>query len=399
MSILKKAENKMAYFKAGIFGFQGSGKTFTATQIGIWICKAVNNPTLAYFATEPGHNFLINAIRSEGIEVFDVKSRAFDDLIATIKECEQDNISVLIIDSITHVWQELKEAYESKTKKKKLEFQDWAKVKGKGGWLDYADLFNNSKLHIIAAGRAGWDYDFSFNEDGSKDLIKTGTKMKAEAEFGFEPSLVLEMERLTQADLNLEEAEKIKNIQDRKRAKQNISATQGSKFIHRMSIMKDRANLINGQHFDFTGNVTWQQIFSCIEPHFKTLNIGGDHEGVDTTRNSEDRFNKEGNSQWYADKKRATIALEEIKAEYDKNIPGSTAKEKAAKIKLAEYLFKTGSWTALEGMSADILTAGLKRMRVIFAIPENTIDNIAAGKILEPPDPNQDIPEFKDDAA
>jgi hypothetical protein len=46
-------------------------------------------------------------------------------------------------------------------------------------------------------GRAGYEYDHEENEDGGKDLIKIGTKMKAEGEFGFEPSLVIEMERLT----------------------------------------------------------------------------------------------------------------------------------------------------------------------------------------------------------
>lgn len=398
MGLLQKAENKMAYFKAGIFGFQGSGKTFTATQIAVGICKKVNNPTIAYFATEPGHNFFIKYLRDLGIEVFEVKSRAFSDLIATINECEQNNICVLIIDSITHVWQELKDAYESKTKRKKLEFQDWQKVKGKGGWLDYADLFNNSKVHIIAAGRAGYDYDYSINEDGSKDLIKTGTKMKAEAEFGFEPSLVIEMERLTHADLSLEEADKIKNTWERKKAKQAINLTQGSKFIHRMVIMKDRGNLLNGQHFDFTGNVTWEDIFKCIEPHLSTLNLGGEHEGVDTSRTSEERFESgSGDTQWRQNKKMITVALEEIKAEYDKHIPGSTAKDKQAKIKIAEYVFDTSSWAALEGLSASTLQNGLKRLRVIFSVPENTMENIAAGKILEPPE--EDTPNFDDSAA
>lgn len=392
MGLLKPAVNKMAYLKCGIFGFQGSGKTFTATQIGIGVCKATKNMTMAYFATEPGHNFLLSRIREEKIDVFDVKSRAFDDLIATINECVQERINVLIIDSITHVWQELKDSYEAKTKRKKLEFQDWGKIKGKGGWLDYADLFNNSCVHIIACGRAGYEYDYSQNEDGTKDLIKTGTKMKAEAEFGFEPSLVIEMERLTKADLDLEAANKIKNIHERKKAKQAI--TIGSEFVHRMKVLKDRADIINGQHFDFTGRVTWENIFGAIKPHFDSLNIGGEHEGIDTGRNSEGRFEQNtGDTQYQEDRRRVTIALEEIKAEYDKNLPGTAGDVKKARLKVNEFIFKTNSWTAMDTKTYQELEEGLKRLRDIWGVPENTISNLMEGKIVEPPK-GDDIPEF-----
>lgn len=393
MGILQKAENTMAYFKCGIFGFQGSGKTFTATQIGIGICKAVDNPSMAFFATEPGHNFLLSAIREEGIDVFDVKSRSFDDLLVTINECQQEGIAVLIVDSITHVWQELKDAYMTKTQRKKLEFQDWGRIKGKGGWLDYADLFNNSSVHIIASGRAGYDYDFSYNEDGSKDLVKTGTKMKAEAEFGFEPSLVIEMERLTRADIDLEEVSQIKNIKERRKAKQSITVSPGSQFIHRMNILKDRANLLNGQHFDFTGNVGWQDIFPCVEPHLRTLNIGGKHEGVDTTRTSEQRFDRGGNTEWKREETAKQIALEEITAEVRKHIPGRTDEATNAKTYLSEFVFGTSSSKALEGFSSQLLRQGLERIKVIFTVPENTIENIAGGKIIEPP--ADDVPDFE----
>ena len=50
---------------------------------------------------------------------------------------------------------------------------------------------------MIVCGRAGFEYDFQEKEDGSgrKELVKTGVKMKAESEFGYEPSLLVHMER------------------------------------------------------------------------------------------------------------------------------------------------------------------------------------------------------------
>lgn len=390
MSILKKAENKMAYFKAGILGFPGSGKTYTASLLAIGICHSIKNNKVAFFDTETGSDFLLPKLQSEGCETYQVKSRSFSDLLVTIKDCQNENVAVLIIDSITHVWRDLCDSYDKKLKRNgRLQFQDWAVIKGE--WKQYTDAFVNSPVHIIVCGRAGYEYDYDFNEDGSKDLIKTATRMKVESEFAFEPSLVIEMERTSEAKEELKEVLGKKDFTS-KTKKQSHNPKAGSKWIHRAYVLKDRTDTLNGETFDYP-------TFDDFKPHFAALNIGGEHLGVDTSRTSEDRFNKEGKPQWAVDKQRATIAIEEIKAEYDKNIPGLTAKDKAAKVKLAEYIFKTGSWTALEGMSAEVLNNGLKRMRVILSVPENTVDNIAAGKILEPPAPEGvDAPMFDESA-
>jgi hypothetical protein len=376
MGLLKKAENKMAYFKAGILGFPGSGKTYTASLLAIGICNTVKNNKIAFFDTETGSDFLIGKLQDAGMEVYQHKGRAFSDLLTYLKECEEAGIAVLIIDSITHVWRDLCDSYDKKLKRNgRLQFQDWAAVKGE--WKLYTDAFVNSKIHIIVCGRAGYEYDYDFNEDGSKDLVKTATRMKVESEFAFEPSLVIEMERTS------ESKEEIKEIRGKtdfksKAKKQTHQPATGSKWIHRAYVLKDRTDTLNGEVFDYP-------TFDNFLPHFKALNIGGEHLGVDTTRNSEDRFTKEGKPQWAVDKTRAQIALDEIKNEYDKNLPGSTAEVKKAKIKLAEKVFGTNSWTAIEGMSFMLLENGLKRMRVIFGVPENTPENMAAGKILEPP--------------
>lgn len=388
--ILKKAENKMAYFKAGILGFPGSGKTYTASLLAIGICQNIKNTKVAFFDTETGSDFLLPKLQAAGIEVFQVKSRSFSDLLQTIKDCEAEKVGVLIIDSITHVWRDLCDSYDKKLKRNgRLQFQDWAIVKGE--WKLYTDAFVNSPVHIIVCGRAGYEYDYDFNEDGSKDLIKTATRMKVESEFAFEPSLVIEMERTSEGKEELKEVMGKKDFKS-KAKKQTHAPKAGSKWIHRAYVLKDRTDTLNGEVFDYP-------TFENFVPHFKALNIGGEHLGVDTSRTSEDRFNREGKPQWAVDKNRAQIALEELKAEVDKNLPGSTAKEKQAKIKLSEYLFKTSSGTALEGFSYMILEQGLKRMRVIFSVPENTLENIAAGNILEPPDKEQDVNMFDKDTA
>jgi len=382
MSLLKKAENQMAYFKCGILGFPGSGKTYTAALLAEGICKAVKSNSVAFFDTETGSDFLLGKLRVSGIEVYQFKGRAFSDLLTYIKECEEAKIAVLIIDSITHVWRDLCESYDKKLQRKgRLQFQDWATIKGE--WKEYTDSFVNSRVHIIVCGRAGYEYDYDFNEDGTKDLIKTATRMKVESEFAFEPSLVIEMERTSETKEGLKE-HLGKADRKSKEAKQTHKPQVGSKWIHRAYVLKDRTDTLNGEVFDYP-------TFDHFLPHFKALNIGGEHLGVDTSRTSEDRFDITGKPQWQKDKTRAEIAIEEIKAEYDKNLPGSTAAVKKARIILAEKVFGTNSWTAIEGMSYMLLESCLKRMRDIFTVPENTPENIAKGKILEPPNGDAEL--------
>ena len=80
-------------------------------------------------------------------------------------------------------------------KRTRLQFDDWGYLKGE--WRKFTDLFINSNLHIILCGRAGYEYDYFEDEAGKKQLEKTDIKMKAEGEMGYEPSLLVLMERHT----------------------------------------------------------------------------------------------------------------------------------------------------------------------------------------------------------
>lgn len=336
----------MAYAKVGFFGFQGSGKTHTAMGIAFGICEAIGANRIAFFDTETGSDWWVARMPAV-VELLVVKSRSFDDLCAVIQECEQEVIPVLIIDSITHVWRDLIESYTRKLHRKRLEFQDWNIVKGE--WGRYTDLFINSRVHIMVCGRAGYEYDFDYNEDGTKDLIKTGTKMKSESEFGFEPSLVIEMERMSEA------RQEIENITDR-RKKQAHKPKIGSKWIHRAHVLKDRADKINGETFD---NPT----FDNFQPHFAALNIGGEHLGVDTSRTSEHLFDTGGDTAWKKKQIKRKIALETVQETLTKLWPSTNASDKAAKRHMVELIFATVSWTDVENRPLNDLEQAAQRVK------------------------------------
>ena len=381
MSLFHKASNQMAYAKVGLLGFAGSGKTRTATEIAVGLHEALGSKKpITWVDTETGSDFVLPIFKKHGIELLVSKTRAFKDLAEALREAPSIS-DIFIIDSVSHFWTDIVESYRKKKNVNRLSFQDWGIIKPM--WSnDFSMPFVTSPLHIIVCGRAGFDYDYFEGDDGKMELYKTGTKMKAEGEFGFEPSLLIEMERIKNPEATESYREAKTKDAKMKAAKQIANERE---FVRKATVLKDRSDIMDGKVF-------YNPSYKDFAPHWQSINIGGEHKPLESG-DSTDLFNKEGHPQWKVDKTRATVALDEIKNEYDKNLPGSTAEVKKAKIRLAEKVFGTNSWTAIEGMSYMMLEPGLKRMRVIFNVPENTPENIAAGKIQEPPEDDVKEPE------
>lgn len=363
MGILRKAVNEQAYLKAGILGFPGSGKTYTASHLAIAISKSAmgTGKPVAFFDTETGSDFLIKRFEAEGVELLVAKSQAFKDLLDVGKEA-QGSCSVLIVDSITHVWRELCEAYRRRKRVNRLEFQHWAEIKNE--WAAWTSLYLNSKLHIFVCGRAGYEYDTEVDEEtGKKTITKAGTKMRVEGEFGYEPSLLIEMERVSKGP------------------------EPGAGYWHRAHINKDRTDTINGRAFDFakpseTYRVgDWQATLAPFQPVFDSLNLGGAHLGVDDTRTSDDMFTDEGGSH----ARRATkvrIALETIETTITMLWPGQDQKSKAIKLAAIEAVFGVRSWTAVEKMPLETLENGVAFLREIEAAVKLRTDGLASADEL-----------------
>ena len=264
MGLFQKAENLQAFAKVGLYGQQGSGKTTTAMKIAVGLSKLAGGAPIAFVDTETGSDFFVERMKAEGIEFFQLKTRAFRQLAPAIAEAEKAG-AILVIDSVTHFWDELKKAYQTQLHRKKLQFQDWDIVKGE--WREeYATPFVNSACHILVCGRVQDVYEDFLDEDGKRDITRVGTKMRAEKEFGYEPSLVLEMEALTATMDQLRAA---------KSKRERAGIVVKSDILIRATVIKDRADLLNGQAFDFPA-------FDDFAPHFEALSVGGAHLGVDT---------------------------------------------------------------------------------------------------------------------
>ena len=113
MGILQKLGTGQGYLKAGFLGFPKSGKTYTAAKLALGTRKffGAKGP-VGFFDTEGGSEYVSGMIKKEsGESIVGLRSRAFIDLMAVAQECETSGVSVLIVDSITHVWRELCDPY------------------------------------------------------------------------------------------------------------------------------------------------------------------------------------------------------------------------------------------------------------------------------------------------
>lgn len=341
MSIFETARSTSAYLKMGIMGKQGAGKSMTAGLLAIGLVKHLKalgvdyaGKPVAFFDTEKGSDWLIPVFDKEGIPLVVAKKRDFASLIEAIKWAEA-NACALIIDSITHPWRELQESYMKKKQRSFLQIDDWSVLKGAHGWQQFTDLYINSKLHIVMAGRAGDETEQYTDDNGKRQFEKVGVKMKTETDTGFEPDLLILMER----DMDL-------------RSKQ---------VAHVARVVKDRSMLLDGKDFTFAsydldGNnlpipVLVKQTFAAFMPHINCLNLGGTHVGVSVTGDSQHIIKTERRD-WAPVQRR--IVLDEIKDLLTMHVPGQTTADKQRRVTLMKTHFSAG-WVEIEE-TFDLLT-------------------------------------------
>lgn len=365
MSMFKPASNSMAFAKVGFMGEAGSGKTHTATLFAIGLVQYLKAKKIAghdkpafMLDTEQGSAWIKPMFDEAGIELMVAKTRAFKDLVGALNDAEK-NASILLIDSVTHFWEDLQDSYKKNKNRNELQFQDWAVLKKM--WRGFSDRFVNSNLHCILCGRLGHEYDQEEDDRGRKQIVKSGVKMQAEKGLGYEPNMLVWMER--HLDLS-------------------------SKIMTRTAIiLKDRSKTLDGQQFD---NPT----FKTFLPHVEFLALGGKHEAVDTSRNSEDII-PEDDQPIGSDLKsvRRQIVVDEIDAILaEHGFGGQTGEAKAKRAELVKKHFHTVSRTEIERlMPLDQLQQGFDGLH-----RELTGKASRYGVAAAPTGPVDEIPNFDD---
>lgn len=334
MGLLGELGKGQGYLRAGFLGFQSSGKTYTATRLAIGLYKYFKlDGRIAMFDTEGGSEYIAKIIKKEtGQSLLGVKSQSFQDLLDMGKECLASGVNILIVDSVTHIWREICDSYLShvnaEREKKRLpprtrmEFQDWGPIKKK--WAEWTMFYLNAPMHMIICGRAGFEYEQEVNEEtGKKELIKAGTKMKTETEFGFEPSLLVEMERVSVPD-----------------------GQGGHKMVHRATVNKDRFDVMDGQTCD-------DPTFEFFLPHVRLLHPDS-HTEIRTAQTPM-TVDEQGRTEMDRLKLRKTKAWEEVENGLSMIYPGVVGKDKQMKLSILSACTGSTSETAIQQMSVETL--------------------------------------------
>lgn len=344
MALFKKSDMAPAFLKMGIYGDAGSGKTFTASQIakGLALMTAARNggkkPPVMFLDTETGSAFVKPMFEKAGIEFLtpEEPTRAFTDLLAAVAEAQAAG-AVLIVDSMTHFWEEIREAYTQAKRDRlkkpyaKLELPDWNIIKPE--WAKFTTAFLNASAHIILCGRAGSVYEFQDKDDDShrKEMITVGTRMAAEKGMGYEPNILVEMT-----------------------SRQATGRDKKKTIIRTATVLKDRFDVLDGLQFN-------DPTFENFLPHINLLNIGGKHSGVGS-RSSKELFPTESDPRDTSSIRRA-IVVEDAKDLLIKHIPGMSNADKTRKSDLVRKHFGA-NWVEVESlMSLDDLKAGYAALK------------------------------------
>jgi len=188
-----KAKPEQAFYKAVVYGKPGAGKTFTTLLQSEGLALR-DNKRIAYIDTERGTDFYSKKITSRKVhpEAFDfdcIYTRSLLEVINSVKGLGSDEYSVIVIDSISHLWDSAIAAYEGKmTKADTIPMHAWGKIK-----KPYKELIKwlmDAPFHIFILGRQ----KNIFESDSTSQMKLIGVGMRAEAETEYEAHICVRME-------------------------------------------------------------------------------------------------------------------------------------------------------------------------------------------------------------
>jgi hypothetical protein len=189
MGKFKKAKSDQAFMKLGLYGKTGTGKTFTSL---LWAegLAAREGKRVAYIDTERGSEFYCVDIpeRKFHPKAFDFDrliTRSLMETLEAVQEIDPNEYGVLVIDSISHLWEATINAYSGKRMANGgIPVQAWGQLKKP--YKQLMSQFLDGNYHAIICGREGVVLDKS--DDGELEVI--GTKLKAEGETPHEPNIL-----------------------------------------------------------------------------------------------------------------------------------------------------------------------------------------------------------------
>lgn len=189
----KKAVLAQAKLRLALYGPPGSGKTFSSLLIAEGIAKKEGR-RIAFVDTEvSGSDFYSKATsRPVHPEPFDfdmVKTQSIAVAFDALRSLKPSEHSVVVIDSISHIWEACMNAADVERNRKGLpKFAEWARIKKP--FKDFVKWLLECPFHVIICGRQKNEFD---NDSETGELQKTGVTMNAERDTAYEPQVCIRL--------------------------------------------------------------------------------------------------------------------------------------------------------------------------------------------------------------
>jgi hypothetical protein len=158
----------------------------------------VTGKRVAFVDTEHGTDFYAQEVKERKVHpaAFDfdaLYTRSLTEILAEVTKLREEEYGVVVIDSMTHVWEAAMNAYRGKrTSVGSIPISAWGSIKKPYKAL-MAHLLSTT-MHVVICARQSVEYEK--NEDG--ELTAVGLKMKAEGETAYEPHILIRMEAVKQ---------------------------------------------------------------------------------------------------------------------------------------------------------------------------------------------------------
>jgi hypothetical protein len=184
---LQKAQRHQVKLRLGLSGASGFGKSYSALLLAYGITEDWTK--IAVIDTENNSASLYSHLGDFNVVSLN-QPYSPERYIEAIKLCEEKQMEVIIIDSITHEWNgkggclQIHEQLGGR-------FQDWAKLTPRH--QGFIDAILQSNCHIITTVRKKMDYSMDRDSSGKTRVVKHGLKDITREGFSYELTVDFEI--------------------------------------------------------------------------------------------------------------------------------------------------------------------------------------------------------------
>ena len=193
MAAFQKPQALKAALKMALYGPAGSGKTFTALLVSEGLARHTGK-RIAFCDTEYGTAFYGQEVAQRAVhpQAFDfdvLYTKSITEVLDAVRKLDPTTHGVLVIDSISHLWDACRNAFKGKlTKAGTIPLHAWATIKKP--YKELMHLLLSSPVHVLICGRQGNDFA---EDDESGEMKNLGYKMRAEGETAYEPDVLVRL--------------------------------------------------------------------------------------------------------------------------------------------------------------------------------------------------------------